>query len=227
MVKERRVLERLREFLAPLRLPRTLRLKTEGCDGDPNAWYEDDAITVCYEYLDDILRNAPQQTTSSGVTRMDAIIGPTLETFLHEAAHALFDYDSVPILGREEDAADQFAAYFLLQFDEDDARRLLRGVAHEYAREASSPPRKDKNLFADAHGLPAQRLYNLLCMAYGKDSKVFADLVGDGKLPTERADGCAEEYAQVSYAIDKLISPYIDQDVAKRVRAKRWLNFDD
>ena len=67
-----------------MRLPRTLRLKVEGCDGESNAWYEDDAITVCYEYIDDILRNAPQETTPAGVTRADAIVGPTLEVFLHE-----------------------------------------------------------------------------------------------------------------------------------------------
>ena len=55
-MKERRVLEKFKEFLSPLRLPRVLRLKFEGCDGVSNAWYEDDAITVCYEYMEDILR---------------------------------------------------------------------------------------------------------------------------------------------------------------------------
>ena len=77
LLKERQVLEKFKEFLSPLRLPRTLRLKVEGCDGVSNAWYEDDAITVCYEYIDDIRRNAPQETTPAGVTRVDAIVGPT------------------------------------------------------------------------------------------------------------------------------------------------------
>src|SRR5262249_8741813 len=54
LLKERQVLEKLQHFLSPLRLPRALRLQVEGCDGDSNAWYEDDAVTVCYEYLDDI-----------------------------------------------------------------------------------------------------------------------------------------------------------------------------
>ena len=97
LMKERRVLEKFKEFLSPLRLPRALRLKFEGCDGESNAWYDDDAITVCYEYIDDIFRNAPRETTPAGVTRADAILGPTLEVFLHEVGHAVFDYLNVPV----------------------------------------------------------------------------------------------------------------------------------
>jgi Putative metallopeptidase len=73
LIRERKVLERFREYLSPLRLPRVLSLKVEGCDGEVNAWCEDDAVAVCYEYLDSILQNAPEQTTPDGVTRMDAI----------------------------------------------------------------------------------------------------------------------------------------------------------
>jgi Putative metallopeptidase len=73
----------------------------------------------------------------------------------------------VPIMGREEDAADQFAAYLLLQFAKDDARRLILGVAYAYNVDASKPVPPKKNPFADEHGLPAQRFYNVLCMAYG------------------------------------------------------------
>jgi hypothetical protein len=225
LLKERRVLEKFKGLLSALRLPRALLLKVEGCDGESNAWYADDAVTVCYEYLEDILQNAPKETTSAGVTRSDAIVGPTLEVFLHEVGHAVFDYLSVPVLGREEDAADQFAAYVLLQFAEGDARRLIYGVAYSYNIDASKPSTK-KNPFADEHGLPAQRFYNVLCMAYGADSKLFADLVDKGYLPGERAEGCADEYEQVIKALNKLIGPYIDQTRAKQVRARQWLRFD-
>jgi hypothetical protein len=225
LLKEWQVLEKLKQFLSPLRLPRALLLKVEGCDGVSNAWYEDDAVTVCYEYLDDILQNAPQETTPAGITRADAIVGPTLEVFLHEVGHAVFDYLGVPVLGREEDAADQFAAYILLQFGKHDARRLIAGVAYTEHVEASKPSTK-KNPFADEHGLPAQRFYNVLCLAYGADAKLFADVVAKGYLPQERAEGCPDEYEQVAWAMTKLIRPYIDQTRAKRVRAKRWLRFD-
>ena len=219
LLKDRQVLERFKEFLSPIRLPRTLLLKVEGCDGISNAWYEDDAITVCYEYIDDIFKNAPKDPTPAGVTRADAIVGPTLEVFLHEVGHAVFDYLSVPVLGREEDA-DQFAAYLLLQFAKNDALSLIGGVAYAYNVDAAKPTTK-KNPFADEHGLPAQRFYNILCTAYGADPKLFADVVEKQYLPKERAEGCESEYEQVALAMTKLISPYIDQTRAKRVRAKQ------
>jgi hypothetical protein len=225
-MRERKVLERFKEYLSPLRLPRILFLKLEGCDGEINSWYADDAVTVCYEYLDNILQNVPEQTPRAGITRMDAVIGPFVDVFLHEVGHAVFDYNHVPILGREEDAADQFAAYFWLQSDKGDASRLLAGVIYEYARDAAAHTAK-KNPFADAHGLPMQRFYNVLCLAYGSDPKLFEQAVTDGRLPAERADGCEDEYAQVKRAMTALIGPYIDESLAKRVRSKQWFNLDE
>jgi Putative metallopeptidase len=157
---------------------------------------------------------------------MDAVIGPLVDVFLHEVGHAVFDYNKVPILGREEDAADQFAAYLWLQSDKRDARRLLAGVAYEYTRDAAIPTNK-KNPFADAHGLPMQRFYNLLCLAYGSDTKLFERAVTDAYLPAERADGCEDEYAQVQRAMTALIDPFIDESLAKRVRSKQWFNLDE
>jgi hypothetical protein len=90
----------------------------------------------------------------------------------------------------------------------------------------ASKPTTRKNPFADERGLPAQRFCNLLCMAYGAGSKLFADLVEKEYLPKERAEGCEGEYEQVKYAVTKLVGPCIDPARAKRVREKRWLRFD-
>jgi hypothetical protein len=54
--------------------------------------------------------------------------------------------------------------------------------------------------FADEHGTPAQRLYNLLCIAYGSDKGLFADDVEKGYLPESRAEICEGEYWQVEFA---------------------------
>ena len=90
LLKERRVLERFQGYLSPLRLPRTLLLKTEGCDGESNAWYEDtkESVTVCYEYIEELQSNMPDTTTAGGVTPQDAVVGPTMQVFLHEISHA-------------------------------------------------------------------------------------------------------------------------------------------
>jgi hypothetical protein len=58
-LKENRALEELQKLLNPYRLPRTLTIRMEECGGEDNAWYEDDAVTVCYEYMDHIWANAP------------------------------------------------------------------------------------------------------------------------------------------------------------------------
>jgi len=224
VLKKRRVLERFKAYLSPLRLPRALLLKTEGCDGVANAYYEasEHAVTVCYEYIDEVLRNAPEVATASGVTSEAAIVGPTAEVFLHEIGHAVFHLLKVPIMGREEDAADQFAAYEMVHLDRDLTRQTVDGVAFMYWHETLSRDPKLKH-FADVHSVPAQRYYNLLCLAYGEDPQQFADLVEKKLLPEARAQSCVEEYRQLDYAVRKLIYPYFDQVRLKDVKRKKLL----
>jgi putative metallopeptidase DUF4344 len=208
---EQRVLEQLQDLLSAFRLPKPLLLQLKGCKGVPNAWYENNTVTVCYEFVADIEARAPQTTTESGITRTDAIVGTIAQVFLHETGHALFDLLHVPIFGREEDAADQFAAYIILQMHREDARRLIDGVAHMLWNE-STVRKVDRDAFSNIHGLPAQRFFNLVCMAYGAHTWYYADIVSKGLLPEERAESCKAEYRQVAYAMDTLISPHIDPD---------------
>jgi len=69
--------------------------------------------------------------------------------------------------------------------------------------------------FSDVHAAPAQRLYNLLCLAYGDDQWLF-------NLPEARAHGCKGEYDQVAFAFHDLIVPHLDQQMAKVVLNKAW-----
>jgi hypothetical protein len=220
LLKEQRALERVQTLLAPIRWPRTLRLELKGCDGESNAWYEDGVVTVCYEYLDDMWRSANSSGRPTAISREDAFIGPFIDVFLHEAAHAMFDLLKMPILGREEDAADQVAAYVVLQLPKEQKRKLILGNAYAYASELKVRKARDLSrrrlevgrhiTFADEHGTPAQRLYNLLCVAYGSDTQLFLDIVEKGYLPQERADGCPDEYRQIDFAFRTLIRPHID-----------------
>jgi hypothetical protein len=223
LLKEHRVLERLRTLLSPFRLPRRLLIKTEGCDGVSNAWYDGESVTVCYEFLDDIWKNAPDRMAPFGVSPVDGLIGPLMDVFLHETGHAVFDILQVPIFGREEDAADQFSTYIMLKFPKEDARRLILGNAYQYkgdlqARDVTVAVRH----FADEHGEPAQRFFNVLCTAYGADKALFADFVSKGLLPKDRAEGCEDEYKQVTFAFDRLIRPHVDRELARKLY-RQWL----
>ena len=73
--------------------------------------------------------------------------------------------------------------------------------------------------FADSHGLPAQRYFNLLCMAYGFDPKAYADAITIGGLPEGRAEGCADEYAVLDRAFRKLIHPYVARKFVGKAKA--------
>jgi hypothetical protein len=217
-LRERRALEPFAGVLGTIRLPRPLTLRFAGC-GEANAWYdaEEGTVTFCYELVADIERSA-SGAAQYGVSREEAFEGPIAFVLLHECAHAIFDLLDVPILGREEDAADQLAAQVLLRAGDAISRRTLRGAAWMYKHDASKRL-PDESDFSDVHGLDAQRLYNVLCMAYGSDPESHGEIVEKGYLPKDRADGCPDEYAQVAYAVRKLIWKSVDAKAAERTRA--------
>jgi hypothetical protein len=221
-----RVLERLSEFLSPLRLPRPLTLKVQGCDGRVNAYYWNYEVKVCYEYFDFLLTVALQMPTPEGLTRHEALVGMTADVFLHETGHAVFDMLGIPFLGREEDAADEFSAYIQLQRSGEDARRLIFGVAYLGSKQAQGNMASMAEQ-ADIHELPAQRYFNVLCMAYGKDPDLFADAVTYWHLPESRAKNCHYEYLRFQYAFETLIAPYVDRTLIAQVNPKRLLAFPE
>jgi hypothetical protein len=222
LVRERRLLEKIRDLLRPLRFPHRLFVQTQDCGGIANAFSNDESVTVCYELLDEYWKNAPQETTLAGITPIDAIIGPTVDVFLHETGHALFQALHIPVFGREEDAADQFSTYVMLRFDKEEARRLVLGSAYQYKNDLSPTVTVKLKQFSDEHGVPAQRFFSLLCVAYGADPKLFEDIVSKGFLPEGRAVGCDGEFKQLSFAFNTLIGPYIDKRLARKLN-RRWL----
>ena len=214
-MKQGRALEHLQELLSPIRLPYPLTLKVAGCDGAINAWYDDEVITVCYEMLADILKSAPKRDLPVGLSRADTVLGTTLSVFLHETAHAVFSMLQIPVLGREEDAADQFAAYVMLRLGKDEARRMILGSAYHHAIQMPGPqvtiPIRS---LSGEHSTPAQRTFNILCIAYGADKTLFADIVEKDFLPKDRAEVCAREYDDLNFAMTRLIGPHIDKRLA-------------
>ena len=132
----------------------------------------------------------------------------------------------VPIFGREEDAADNFATYTMLQFGRGQARRLIAGAAWawraylgDYTRNPAMPTRLAA--FASDHGLPQERFYNLICLALGANKKEFADV--GGYLPATRSPKCSYEYQTLLRAFRKEVSPHINQEMARRVLDTDWL----
>lgn len=223
-----RALERIQQILSPLRLPEDLTVKTAEC-GKADAWYQREqhrpTVTICYELLKSVGENLPEDS-DGGIEPGDAKIGQVLWITLHEVGHAAFDIFKVPIFGNEENAADSFATYTVLQFSE--ARRLIVGAAwawNNYMKDYQRNPTVQIRLagLAADHGMPQERVYNLLCLAYGSNPERFADLARDGRLPESRARHCETEYKSVAMAFEKEIAPHIDFALAKRIMDASWL----
>jgi hypothetical protein len=231
MLRQYGVLEILQQIFSPFVLPQELTIRTMTC-GMVNAWYSTDdsvpTLHLCYEFIQEILQKAPTEVTPAGISPRDAVVGQFLFWTTHELGHAMFHLLEIPIFGREEDAADQFAAYILLQFGKERAPRLIKGAAYgvrDLMVNYKENPIVEKRLerFASVHGLPEQRFYNLLCMAYGADAAVFGDLVQDGYLPKKRADHCDYEYQVFRQAWLDQMSPHVDRQMAKVVLDTTWL----
>ncbi len=225
-LRDRKFLDPFAEVLGTLRLPRPLTLRFAGCDGESNAWYDtsDTTVTFCYEYVAE-LEAAAAGADKYGIPREDAVYGASAYILLHECGHALFDLLQVPLLGREEDAADHVAAWILLRAGKGVARRALGGAAWMYKHDASART-LDESDYSDVHGLDSQRLYNVLCMAYGAQPADFAGLVEKGYLPKDRAEGCTDEYRQVTFAVQKLILKSIDAKAAKQTVERHKAKWD-
>lgn len=211
-MQQRRILETAASLLNAFRLPRELTLEVRDCNGRETAWYDHDRAVFCYEYVDLIQRHAPKVATPGGVQRGDAIVGAVVDTILHEAGHGIFDLLEIPVMGREEDAADFFSIYFMLQFPPQDARRLIEGIAFNMGSEAREDfsERQLPQKFAGPHGPNVQRHYNVLCLAYAANQALFNNVVPAG-LPAWRAQTCWEEWALLKRAFTKLILPHVDE----------------
>jgi Putative metallopeptidase len=225
LLVEARVLEQVQEILSPFRLPKPLPISIEGCDGESDAryLYDEARIKICYEYIEEIWNDAPAETTARGVSPIDAIVGPLADAFFHEFGHAIIDLHKIPVLGREEYAADTVSAMLMLALAKGEARRLIMGAAYWYTDDLETAVTLKPKEFSSVHGTPHQRFFNLLCIAYGANGEAFGDLVEKGYLPEERAEDCKSEFQQATHAFNILIRPHMDEALARAAFGKRWM----
>jgi hypothetical protein len=232
-LKKRQVLEQFKEFMTPLKLKRPLYVTLQEC-GVPNAFHRDSRIVYCYELVAQMENDIASTNVLPGFRREDALVGGFVSTMLHEAGHAIFYLLEIPIFGREEDAADAIASYVALQFGDTTARRIMTGTAfvwraQELARQRGRGGNRPFEDYADEHGTDAQRFYNTLCVALGRDmvekTTVFSDFVS--LLPNNRRGHCPREYLHVKNSFQRFVLPHVDAELMKNVRSKDWLRPED
>jgi len=194
-----------------LNFPFDIPLKAQEC-GEANLYWspQDKQVILCYEGMAHVL----DQFAQLGVPDPEKSAYDT-ETlgFYHEAGHMVIDVFDLPAIGREEDDADQMSVYLMLRPDADGKVdpaevQALDNAIQSFAADADTQGFDDA-VFADTHSPTKTRLYNLECWAYGADAGYGEQLVADGVLPEDRAEGCVDEYRKLRSAWDRLLAPFL------------------
>lgn len=198
-----------------LKLPNDVALKGADC-GEENAFWSssDQTITMCYEYADWALKTFTKLGDPDPARSASGLL---TATFFHETGHMASSIYDLPTTGRQEDVADQAAAFILLQPGEDghvdpEARAAIMDYARGFRQDSEDRGQEVPDwLLADPHTLDKARMYNFECWVYGADPEGNGDIVKDGLLPQDRADGCQDEFEKLSRAWGTLLQPYLKQ----------------
>jgi hypothetical protein len=101
---------------------------------------------------------------------VEFVVRNTLFAMAHEMGHGLINEMNMPVLGREEDAADSFAIVNALKMGSTFSERVLQEAAKGLVFSAEHDKKQGNALaFYDEHGLDPQRAYNIVCFMYGSN----------------------------------------------------------
>jgi hypothetical protein len=173
--------------------------------------------------LNDMTRELARDPRFKGVPehkvreRIEFVAGNLIFAAIHEVGHMLISEMGLPVLGREEDAADAFAVLTGLKLDSAFSDRVLMQSARGWFLSDRRSQKEDiKMVFYDEHGLDRQRAYNIVCLMVGSSSKKFSALADMTKMPEERQATCQGDYSNASWSWEKSLAPHIrNPDQAK------------
>jgi Putative metallopeptidase len=138
------------------------------------------------------------------------VTGNVLFVLLHELGHAAITQMGLPVLGRQEDAADSFAATGLIRIGSGFTHRVLAEAAKGwFLADRRDQETNDAVAFYDEHGLNQQRAYEIVCLMVGSDEEKFRDLAAETKLPKPRQETCAGDFSNAAYSWDLLLKPHL------------------
>lgn len=149
---------------------------------------------------------------------VEFLVGNVAFTLAHEFGHAVISEFGLPVLGREEDAADNFATLTLVQIGGAFAHQVVVDAAYGLlvmGRNEGVPT--DPVQFYDDHGLGGQRAAQIICLIYGSDPTAFAGLATRARLPDDRRESCVGDFMQMSDTWRQLLEPH-----AGRARQSLW-----
>ncbi len=136
--------------------------------------------------------------------------GNTLVLLSHELGHVLIAEMHLPLLGREEDAADTYAALRMLTFGTSFSQHELAQAAQGwFLNDRRDQEIGEKPLYYDEHNLSQQRAYQILCLMVGSDPDKFKGLADQMKMPEERQRTCKRDFAKTSEGWQTVLKPWL------------------
>jgi Putative metallopeptidase len=166
--------------------------------------------------IDDAARLLGNQSRLKGLPRKqreqlaEFVSGNMLFVLLHELAHATIGDLDLPVLGREEDAADSFASLTLIHIKSQFSERVLAEAAKGWFMADRRDVKGGEPLpYYDEHGLNQQRAFQIVCYMVGADPIRFKDLAAETKLPKDRQQRCTEDYRKAAKSWGVLLQPHL------------------
>ena len=161
------------------------------------------------------LENDPKLQRFTPKEREDLIAfvtGNILFIIVHELGHATISELGLPVLGREEDAADDFATVAALKMADKFSDRVLtesaRGWFLSDKRDRATGEKLD---FYDEHGMDKQRAYHIVCLMVGSDAEKYKVVADQAKLPEERQQTCGGDFSNASWSWETVLKPHLRQ----------------
>jgi len=132
-------------------------------------------------------------------------------TLQHEIGHLLVGEFELPVLGREEDAADSFASVSLIERQTDEADQVLIDSADgwDLSDAASDNPTYEDADFYDEHSLDIQRAYQTVCFMVGAAPDVFGEVADAYGIDADRQESCGDDYTQAATSWNGLLAPHL------------------
>ena len=188
--------------------------------GKANAFYSprDHSITVGYE-LYPILYNLFHKNGYSHEESLRQANFALAHIFLHEWGHALIGELDLPVTGREEDCADEFATLVCASFIGEKGRDIAMASAQFFKLLGSNVQHIDQLHFWDEHSLHRQRHYKILCDLH---AGLKGGLPGiESMVPVARIKRAVEEYPRKERSWLRQLAPHFEGELAnKLVRLK-------
>jgi len=125
------------------------------------------------------------------------IVGTAIDVMFHEGGHMVIDLFDIPIMGQQEDAADNFATLALLFMDDEFATAaLMEGISGWYLLSAYEDP--DMSAFFAQHDLGMQRASRKICHLITADPETYGVIADEMGLDEMATATCAQQFDEAS-----------------------------